>query len=223
MLTIGRFPILVSLGSTNLTKRGEDVVNALGELVGDIEDRSTDDTSALDSSQIRVGQIVLMNDRAPSSRSPNPHHLPGMCAREHHIPEVGTGTADDPDGSNDDTVENGAIDHVAFVYRSPSRKWVGSCCGSGIGDDFIAVVAMDPGSRGFDVCEFRGESRANGFYRLGYQVEDLDTILGAVGRRSVDDRFGGGQQVLPLVYLINLADNRHDYIPTVSMLSEDGG
>ena len=191
-LTIGRFPILVSLGSTNLTKRGEDVVNALGELVGDIEDRSTDDTSTLDGSQIRVGQIVLMNDRTSSSRSPNPYHLPSMRAREHHITEVRTGTADDPGGSNDDTVENGAIDHVAFVYHSPSGKWVRGCRGSGIGDDFITVVAMNPSSRGFDVCELRGVSWANGFYRLGYQVEDLDTILGAVGRSSVDDRFGGG-------------------------------
>ena len=198
VLTIGRLPILVSLGSTNLTKRGEDIVNALGELVGDIEDRSADDTSTLDDSQIRVGQIVLMNDRTSSSRSPNPYHLPSMRAREHHIPEVGTGTADDPDGSNDDTVEEGAIDHVAFVYRSPSGKWVGSCCGSGIGDDFIAVVAMDPSSRGFDVCELRGVSRANGFYRLRYQVEDLDTIFGAVGCSSIDDRFDSSQQVFPL-------------------------
>ena len=197
-LTIGRFPILVSLGSTNLTKCGEDVVNALGELVGDIEDRSMDDTSTLDSSQIRIGQIILMNDRAPSSRSPNPHHLPSIRAREQHIPEVRTGTADDPGGSNDDTVENGAIDHVAFVYRSPSRKWVRGCRGSGIGDDFIAVVAMDPGSRGFDVCELRGVSRANGFYCLGYQVEDLDTIFGAVGCSSIDDRFDSSQQVFPL-------------------------
>ena len=184
-LTIGRLPILVSLGSTNLTKRGEDIINALGEFVGDIEDRSTDDTSTLDGSQIRIGQIVLMNDRAPSSRSSNPHHFPGMRAREHHITEVRTGTANDPGGSNDDTVENGTIDHVAFVYRSPSRKWVRGCRGSGIGDDFITIVTMNPSSRGFDICELRGVSWANGFYRLGYQVEDLDTILGAVGRRAL--------------------------------------
>lgn len=191
VLTIRRLPVFVPLGSANLTKCGEDVINALGELVGDIKDRSTDETSTFDGPQIRVCQIVLMDNRTPCSGGPNPHHFPSLRTREQHVPEVRAGTADDPDGSNYDTVEKSAFDHVAFMYRSPSYKRVGLRSRGGIGDDFVAIVAVNPSSRCFHVSELRDIRRAGGFHGLGYQVEDLDSVTGGVGRSGIDDRVGG--------------------------------
>ena len=168
MLTIGRLPVLVPLGPTNLAKRSEDVVNALSELVRYIKDRSTDETSTLDSPKIRAGQIILMNNRTPSPWGSNPRHLPGVCTREQHVPKIRTGTANDQGGPNYDTVYMRAVDHVALMCRSLSCKRVRRRGRGGVDDDFVTVVAVNPNIRGFHVIEPRGVSRADGFRSLGY-------------------------------------------------------
>ena len=167
MLTIGWFPIFIPLGSADLTKRGKHIVNALGKLVGNIKDRPSDDTSPLHSSQIRVSQILLVNNRTPRPRSSDPNDLSSVCAREQHIPEMGARTADDPRGSNDDAVQDGATDHVTLVGRSPGRERVRCYRGGGVGNDFVTVVAVNPSTRGFDVSELRSVRGPNGFYGLG--------------------------------------------------------
>jgi len=77
-------------------------------------------------------------------------------------------TTDDPDGPNDNTVEEGATNHIAFVCRSPRYEWVGCCRGGGVSDDFVTVVAVNQTPRGVDVSELRGPSRANSLDGLSY-------------------------------------------------------
>lgn len=88
-----------------------------------------------------------------------------------------TRTADDPDGPNDDAVEEGAIDHVASVYRSPSHRWARSSSGSGDGDGPITIVTVNPRSGSFNVGELRSVNRGN-----DYQAEDPDPILCRISR-----------------------------------------
>ena len=210
MLTIDRFPVLVPLGSANFAKRGEDVINALCELVGDVEDRAADNGSTFNSSQVRIGQIILVDDRIPPPGRSNAHDFSGVRAREQNVSEMGSRTTDDPDRSNDNTVEDCATDDVAFVDRSPSGKWVRSCRRGGVGDNGITVIAVNPGSGGFDVRELRGVGRANRCYGIGYQVEQFDRAIGTKGRGDIDDCFNISQQVFPLVYICGLADDRYD-------------
>ena len=108
---------------------------------------------------------------------------------------MGTRTADDPDGSDNDAVEKGVTSHIA--RRAPMR--VKRCGGGSIGDDFVAGVTMNPWSGGFDVSELRRVSRTDGFHALGgHKVEDLDPILGDTNLNY--DSFDGSPQVLPLAY-----------------------
>jgi len=44
-----------------------------------------------------------------------------MRTREQHTPEAGSRTIDDLDRPND-TIEEGAAENIAFVYRLPQRR-----------------------------------------------------------------------------------------------------
>ena len=87
MLTIGRLPVLVPLGPADPAKRRKDIINSLRKLVGNVKDRPAHNTPSFGSSHIRVRQIVLMNNRVPSTRCPDAHYLPSIYAREQKISE----------------------------------------------------------------------------------------------------------------------------------------
>ena len=91
-----------------------------------------------------------------------------MRTKEEHSPDVGCGTTNDPDRTNDNTVEEGATNHIPFVCRPPRYKWVGCYRGGGVCDDFVTVVAVNQAPRGVDVSELRSPSRTNGLDGFGY-------------------------------------------------------
>ena len=99
-----------------------------------------------------------MDKSVLSPRSAVPNHLITLRRRFEQGREQGSGAPVEQGGAYNDAVQVRIGDDELFLIQTPGRKFDGVGTGCGVGDDVLAVFAMDP----CPGCVYVGEPRSGG-------------------------------------------------------------
>jgi len=210
-LTVGWSNVSIAFRPADLNQGGEDVVNALSEVIRCLDDQAMEDRGSLCDPHVEIRKVILMNEGVTTSWGTIPSDLSIVSLFEQRVEHRG-GSPIEQGGTNDDSVQDLTSDHGLLVPYPPCDKGVVGLSGGRIGHRFVSIVAVNPAPGSMYERQFHGVWETNCGGSFGDGIEDNRGELGCVlASRSVNHCIDGSQQRPPRLGVCGIADNWDDF------------